>query len=133
VSPLKAGLKGGLKAGGGMLMWAALGYIVNKKLEADLERDLGLARKGFHRAAQRHQAENPGQPVYLKITVRSEDFSRYIPLMGWIPESPMLGIWKVELTTTPIDSPIVKVDDHRLEFLHPGIAREVTYTELIAP
>jgi uncharacterized protein DUF4157 len=135
-SPLKAGLKAGAVALGWMLAFAGLNYLVHRKVAKDLESNLEQARRAEHGFALYLRAHQPAKysgPVYLQLTIHSEEYSRYIPLVGWMPEAPVLEIGSETITTTGIETPIVTVDDHSLDLLRPGKTTEVTYTELLLP
>ncbi len=116
-----------------MLLFMALQYYVHKQQEEELEANIVRAKKSFHGSAVRHQQEHPGHPVYLTVTVRAEDYSRYFPFVGWTPEAPTLGIWRVEMTETLVPEPVVKVDDHSLDILRPGKTTYITYSEPLLP
>jgi hypothetical protein len=132
-SPLKAGLKAGAWAAGSVLIFMGLQYLVHKKLEEELDKNLEMARKAQRGYAQRvMKKEHPDKPIYLILEVRSEDYSRFIPLVGWMPEPPTLGIWRADLSLDPLPEPILKVKDERLNPLHPGMSTSYTWSELAA-
>lgn len=129
----KAGLKAGGQALIGVLLFAGLAYLVNRKLTQDLNASIQTALTGARGWAERLKREDPSKPVYMSIKVEAKDYSRYVPLMGWLPESPVLHMISIELVRAPIDPPIVEVQDNRLNLLRPGVTRTVTYTELMIP
>lgn len=130
---LRAGLRAGGQALIGVLVFAGLAYLVNRKLSRDLDASIATALAGARGWAERLKREDPSKPVYMRIKVEAKDYSRYVPLMGWLPESPVLHMISIELVRAPTDPPIVDVKDNRLDLLHPGITRTVTYTELMIP
>ena len=132
-SPWKAGLKAGGQAAAWMLLFAALDYYVHQKLQEQLENDIEQSRRGMHSWAVREKAKHPDQPVYFQIIVVSEEYSRYIPLLGWLPEPPKLLLASIGITSTQIESPTVTIDDHSLDLFHPGKTTSITYTELVIP
>jgi|GEM_PF-5572033 len=130
---LRAGLRAGGQALVGVLVFAGLAYLVNRKLSRDLDAAIATALAGARGWAERLKREDPSKPVYMRIKVEAKDYSRYVPLMGWLPESPVLHMLSIELVRAPTDPPIVEVKDHRLDLLRPGVTRTVTYTELMIP
>ncbi|WP_371542565.1 DUF4157 domain-containing protein [Streptomyces sp. NBC_00554] len=132
-SPWRAGLKAGGQALAWALVFAGLSYLVHKRLAEQLERDIDMSRQGSMPWARRTKADNPSKPVYLTITVRSEEYSRYVPLLGWMPESPRLFLAGIEISDRNVDPPSVVVEDHSLDILRPGKTVTVTYSELRIP
>jgi hypothetical protein len=131
---LKDGLKSGIKAIGWMILFAGLMYLIDKEQAEELEINIEKAKRAFRKSALRLKAEHPELPVYLTVVVRSERYERYIaPGIGWVPQTPILGIWKAELSRTPIDPPTVEVEDNRLVILRPGMVTTITYSELLEP
>ena len=129
-------LKGGLKAGGKaiavMLLFAGLEYLVHRELEKQLQSSIDTSRDHMYSWGTHFQIDHPG-PVYFRVVVRSEEYTRYIPLLGWMPESPRLYLASVGVTSTAVDPPVVTVDDHSFDLLRPGKSTEITYTELLVP
>lgn len=132
-SAWKVGLKAGGKALGVALAFAGLSYFVHSRLQKDLEASIEKARKGAMPWAQRVKREDPSKPVYMRVTVRSAEYNRFVPLLGWMPESPKLHMTQIALVREEIDPPIVEVQDNRLDVWRPGIETTVTYTELMVP
>ncbi len=132
-SAWKAGLKAGGKTVVAALIFAGLEYLVHKQLEKELEESIDKAREGAMPWAQRQKRQDPSKPVYMRVTVRSAAYNRYWPLAGWLPEPPQLKMTQIAMVRAEIDPPIVKVEDHQLDILHPGTSTEVTYTELMVP
>jgi len=114
-----------------MLLFGALDYLVRRRLEKDLEASLEEVRKGSMPWAQRLKREDASKPVYVRFTIQSEDYSNYVPLLGWVPEAPKLHMISMWIDRSEIDPPIVDVKDRRLDILHPGVTTTVTYTELM--
>jgi hypothetical protein len=132
-SAWKTGLKAGGKALVVMLAFAGLDYLVRRGLEKDLEASLEEARKGSMPWAQRLKREDASKPVYVSFTIQSEDYSNFVPLLGWMPEAPKLHMISMAMVRAEIDPPIVDVKDRRLDVWHPGVTTTVTYTELMVP
>jgi hypothetical protein len=132
-SAWKTGLKAGGKALVAMLAFAGLDYLVRRGLEKDLEASLEEARKGSMPWAQRLKREDASKPVYVSFTIQSEDYSNFVPLLGWMPEAPKLHMISMAMVRAEIDPPIVDVKDRRLDVWHPGVTTTVTYTELMVP
>jgi hypothetical protein len=128
-----AGLKAGGKALVVALIFAGLDYLVHRQLEKELEKSIDKARDGAMPWAQRLKREDPWDPVYMRVMVSSEDYSRYVPLLGWLPETPKLHMIQMAMVREEIDPPVVEVQDDRLNFWRPGVATTVTYTELMVP
>jgi hypothetical protein len=128
--------KAGLKAGGQMLayalIFAGLSYWVHRRLAEELEESIDMARKGKMPSARREKEEDPSKPVYLMIEVRSDEYTRYIPILGFFPES-KLFLSRFKLSREHVDPPFVVVEDHSLDFWRPGTTTIVTYTELMIP
>jgi hypothetical protein len=132
-SAWKAGLKAGGKALVIALIFAGLEYLVRRQLEKDLEESIDKARHGAMPWAQRLKREDPSKPVYMRVKVRSEDYSRYVVLLGWMPETPKLHMIQIAMVREEIDPPVVEVQDDRLNIWRPGVTTTVTYTELMVP
>ncbi|MDZ7268449.1 MAG: DUF4157 domain-containing protein [candidate division KSB1 bacterium] len=132
-STWKAGLQAGGKALGVALVFAGLEYLVRRRLEKDLEAAIDKARHGAMPWAQRLKREDPLKPVYMRVKIEAKDYSRYVPLLGWMPETPVLHMLQIAMVREVIDPPIVEVQDNRLDILHPGVTTTVTYTELMVP
>ncbi len=132
-SAWKAGLKAGGKALAGELLFAGLDYIVRQQLEKDLEASIDEARHGAMPWAQRVKRQDPSKPVYIRVKVQSEDYSRYVPALGWMPEAPVLHMIQIAVVREETDPPLVEVQDDRLNTLRPGVKTTVTYTELMVP
>ena len=133
ISAWKAGLKAGGKALVVTLIFAGLEYLVHRRLEKDLEASIDKAKKGAMPWAQRLKREDPSKPVYMRVMVQSEDYTRYIPLLGWMPETPVLHMIQIAMVRQEIDPPIVEVQDDRFNVWHPGVTTTVTYTEPMVP
>ena len=123
----------GGKALGVALIFAGLDYLVRRQLHKDLEESINKARHGAMPWAQRVKREDPSKPVHMRVKVQSEDYSRYVPLRGWMPETPVLHMIQIAMVREEIDPPLVEVQDHRLNVWRPGITTTVTYTELMVP
>jgi len=132
-SAWKAGLKAGGKALLVTLAFAGLEYLVHRQLEKDLDESLDKARQGAMPWAQRLKREDPSKPVYMRVKIRSEDYSKYVPLLGWMPETPVLHMIGMAMVREEIDPPLVEVQDNRDNFWRPGVTTTVTYTELMVP
>jgi hypothetical protein len=132
-SAWKAGLKAGGKALGIALIFAGLEYLVRRKLEKELEESIEKARHGAMPWAHRVKREDPSKPVYMRVMFESKDYSRYVLLLGWMPEPPVLHMTQIAMVREEIDPPVVEVQDHRLNVWHPGVTTTVTYTELMVP
>ena len=129
----KAGLKAGAEALGWALIYAGLGYLVNRRLEKELDESIDMARHGGMPFARSLQRENPSKPVYMKVMVRSGEDTRYVPIIGFLTEV-KLDMLSVGWVSEAIDPPIVEVEDTRLTNLwHPHVWTIVTYTELLLP
>jgi hypothetical protein len=131
-SPLKGGLKAGAKALGWALLFAGLDYLALRALVKQVEADIDLARPHMVKWAERENAKTPDKPVYLMIKVHFEDYTRYFPFLGWLPDRKMF-LASVALTVQPVDPPKVEVDDHSMDFFRPGKTIDTTYTELLIP
>jgi hypothetical protein len=131
-SPLKGGLKAGAKALGWALLFAGLDYLALRALVKQVEADIDLARPHMVKWAEREKAKTPDKPVYLMIKVHFEDYTRYFPFLGWLPDRKMF-LASVALTAQPVDPPKVEVDDHSMDFFRPGKTIDTTYTELLIP
>jgi hypothetical protein len=136
VRPVSA-WKTGLKAGGKALIWAlifaGLEYLVRRQLEKELEESIDKARHGAMPWAQRLKREDPSKPVYMRVKVQAEDYSRYAPFLGWMPEAPVLHMIQIAMVREEIDPPVVEVKDERLNVWRPGVTTTVTYTEPMVP
>lgn len=132
-SPWKSGLKAGGKAAAWMVLFAALDYFVHESLRDQLEKDIELSRRGMHSWAVREKAKHPDLPVYFRISIVSEEYSRYSPLLGWMPEPPKLFLSSIGLTPKPIEEPTVSIEDHSMNPFFPGKTTSIIYTELIIP
>jgi hypothetical protein len=132
-SAWKASLRAGGKALVIALAFAGLEYLVHRKLGKDLDESIDMARHGAMPWAQRLKREDPSRPVYMRVMVESQDYSRYIPLLGWMPETPVLHMIQMAMVREAIDPPVVEVRDERLNLLRPGVTTTVTYTELMVP
>jgi hypothetical protein len=132
-SAWKAGLKAGGKALGVALIFAGLGYLVHRKLGKDLDESIDKARHGAMPWAQRLKRDDPSKPVYMRVMVESKDYSRYVPLLGWMPETPVLHMIQIAMVREEIDPPVVKVRDERLNVWRPGVTTTVIYTEIMVP
>jgi hypothetical protein len=131
-SPFKSGLKAGGKALGWALLFAGLDYLALQQLVKDVEAQIDTARPHMLKWAEREKARTPDKPVFLMIKVRFDDYTRYMPLMGWLPDRKMF-LAGVAITAEPVDPPKVEVDDHSLDFFRPGQTIVTTYTELLIP
>ena len=129
--------KAGLKAGGKVLVWAlifaGLEYLVRRRLDKELDESIDKARDGAMPWAQRLKREDPSKPVYMRVMVRAEEYSRYVPLLGWMPETPKLHMIQIAMVREEIDPPVVENQDDRFNIWRPGVATTVTYTELMVP
>lgn len=133
VSPWRAGLKAGGETLAWILLFAGLEWYAHKRLAEDLEQSIEMSRKGSLPWAHQVKAQAPSKPVYLTIIVRSEEYSQYIPLLGWMPVSPRLFLAGIEVSDRNVDPPSVVVEDHSLDMLRPGKTTTVTYSELVIP
>lgn len=132
-SAWKAGLKAGGKALLVALAFAGLEYLVHRRLEKDLDESIDKARHGAMPWAQRLKRDDPSKPVYMRVKVQSEDYSRYVPFLGWMPETPILHMIQIAMVREEMDPPVVQVQDDRLNIFRPGVTTTVTYTELMVP
>lgn len=132
-SPLKAGLKAGGWAAAQMLLFAALDYYVHEQLQEQLEDDIATCRPHMLEYAEYLHRKDASHPYYYRVVVRSEEYSQYIPFLGWMPVAPRLLMTSCGVAGQPIDPPVVEVDDHSLDLLRPGKTVEVTYTEPLIP
>jgi len=132
-SAWKAGLKAGGKALVVALAFAGLAYLVQRKLQKDLDESIDKARHGEMPRAQRLKRDDPSKPVYMKVKVESRDYSTYVPLLGWMPDSPVLHMISIELVREEIDPPLVEVRDERFNIWRPGVTTTVTYAEPMVP
>ncbi|MGR9051039.1 MAG: hypothetical protein ACU84J_00175 [Gammaproteobacteria bacterium] len=133
VSAWRAGLKAGGKALFVTLIFAGLEYLVQRRLAKELDESLDQTRKGAMPWAQRLKRNDPSKPVYIRFTIESKDYSRYVPFLGWMPEAPVLHMISMAMLREEIAPPIVEVQDRRLDILKPGVTTRVTYTELMIP
>jgi hypothetical protein len=131
-SPLKAGVKAGVKTLGWALLFAGLDYLALRSMIKQVEEDIDQTRPHMLKWAQREKQKTPDQPVYLRITVRFDDYSRYMVLLGWMPDRRMM-LAGVAITAQPVDPPNIEVEDHSLDFFRPGKTTTTTYTELLIP
>ena len=92
-----------------------------------------MAKRGAMPWAQRLKREDLSKPVYMRVKVRSEDYSQYKLLLGWMPEPPVLHMIQIAMVREEIEQPIVEVQDNRADFWRPGMTTTVTYTELMVP
>lgn len=115
------------------MLFAGLDYIVRQRLEKDLEASIAEARQGAMPWAQRVKRQDPSKPVYMRVKVQSEDYSRYVPAVGWTPEAPVLRLIQIGVVREETDPPLVEVQDEGLNLLRPGVKTTVTYTELMVP
>lgn len=132
VSPLRGGLKAGGKALAWALLFIGLDYLALRQMQKQLEQDIDQARPHMLKWAQSEKARTPDKPVYLRIHVRFDDYTRYFPLLGWMPERRLI-LAGVGIQDHPIDPPITEVEDHTLNFFRPGTTTQVQYTELLIP
>jgi hypothetical protein len=127
--------KGGLKAGGKAAIWAlvfaGLDYYVHRRLAKELEESITMTHNGAMPWAQRLKREDPSKPVYMMVKVESKEYSKFIPLLGWMPEPPVLHMISMAMVREPISPPIVEVQDNRLNPWTPGVTTTITYTELM--
>jgi hypothetical protein len=128
----RGGLKAGAKALGWALLFAGLDYLALKALADQVEADIDKARPHMQKWAEKEKAQTPDKPVYLKIKVHFEDYTKYLPFMGWLPDRKMF-LASVAITAQPVDPPTVEVEDHSMDFFRPGQTIETTYTELLIP
>ena len=132
-APWKAGLKAGGKALLVMLVFAGLEYLVRRGLDKKLEASLEMARKGSQPWAERLKREDPSKPVYVSFKIQSEDYSNFVPLMGWMPEAPKLHMISMALVRAEIDPPIVDVEDRAINVWRPAATTTTTHPELLVP
>jgi Domain of unknown function (DUF4157) len=132
-SAWKAGLKAGGKALVVALVFAGLDYLVHRKLEKELDESIDEARHGAMPWAQRLKRDDPSKPVYMRVMVESKEYSRFVPLLGFLPESPVLHMIQIAMVRAEIDPPLVEVRDERLNVWRPGVTTTVTYTDLMIP
>jgi hypothetical protein len=132
VSPLKGGLKAGGKALAWQLLFIGLDYWARRQMQKQLERDIDQTRPHMLKWAQREKARTPDKPVYIRIHVRFEDYTRYFPGVGWMPERRLM-LAGVGIRDHPIDPPITEVEDHTTAIFRPGKTTQVQYTELLIP
>jgi hypothetical protein len=132
-SAWKAGLKAGGKALLVTLAFAGLEYLVHRQLEKDLDESIDKSRHGAMPWAQRLKREDPSKPVYMRVKIQSQDYSKYVPLLGWMPETPVLHMIAIAMVREEIDPPLVEVQDDRDNFWRPGVTTTVTYTDLMVP
>jgi hypothetical protein len=131
---LKAGVKAGVKTGLYMLAFMGLEYLARRIQEREVQENIDRCRIGQHKAAERLKAEHPDEPIYFTVRVADEEWSNYIPLLGWMPEAPRVHLLSCGSPTTEvIDPPIVEEEDYRLRIWHPGMRTTVTYSELMIP
>ncbi len=131
-SPWRAGLRAGGEALAWVLVFAGLDYLVHRRLQKDLDESIDKSRRGVQPWARRVKAEDPSKPVYLTIMVVSEEYSRYRPLLGWMPDS-KLYLASIEVSDRNVDPPKVEVEDHSLDILNPGTTTTIRYSELLIP
>ena len=125
----RGGLKAGAKAAGWMLLFMGLDYLVQRRLEQELDKSLREAHSGAMPWALRLKREDPSKPVYIKFTVRSERKQKFIPLLGWMPDPPVLHMTSMEMVRTAMEP---RTDDgSRVDFFHAEDWREVVYTDLM--
>jgi hypothetical protein len=129
-----------LKAGGKALLvalaFAGLEYLVHRQLEKDLDESIDKTRQGAMPWAQRLKREDPSKPVYMRVKIRSEDYQKFVPLLGWMPETPVLHMIGMAMVREEIDPPLVEVKDDPVGLFPPwraGVTTTVTYTELMVP
>ena len=133
-SPWKTGLKAGGKALIYALVFAGLEYWVHKELEKELEESLEMARKGSLPWARHEKQRDNSRPVYVRWTIESKEYSKYIPFLGWMPQTPVLHMTSMAMVREEIVSPpMIETVDNRLDLFHPGVTTTVTYTELMVP
>jgi hypothetical protein len=135
-TPWKGGLKTGLKEGGKAALWAllfvGLDYLRRKALEERVEKEMANLRQHMRGFGERQKKSTPNQPVFLRFVVTYMDYQKYFPVTGWMPE-PLEGIVSASVTSTPMDSPELRVENHEGDFFYPGTTTILTFTEPYIP
>lgn len=132
-TPLKVGAKAALKTLGWALLFAGLDYLAIRQMEKQVEADIDRARPHMLNWAQHEKTRTPDKPVYLVLSIRFEDCSRYMVFLGWLPDR-KLHMAFIGITDKPVDPPRVEVEaDHSLRIFRPGKTTLITYTELLIP
>ena len=98
----------------------------------ELEDSIEKSREGVQPWARRRKATDLSKPVYLTILIVSKEYSRYYPLLGWLPENELF-LGGIEVSDRNVDPPVVEVEDHSLDFFHPGKTTRIRYSELLIP
>jgi hypothetical protein len=132
VSPLKSAMKAGLKAAGWAVLFLVLDYLAVQALIEQVEADIEKTRPHMKKWAEREKAKAPDKPAYLQIKIVFDDYQKYFPLMGWLPDRKMY-LSSVAIATQALDPPKVDVEDHSLDFFRSGKTIVTTYTELLIP
>jgi hypothetical protein len=131
---LKVGLKAGAKGGLQMLAFMGLDYLVRRLQEKEVQENIDRCRVGQQKSAERLKAEHPDEPIYFTVEVVDEEWSNFVPLLGWMPEPPKVHLVMCGSPTTEVvDPPVVEVRDYRLRVWRPGMTTTVTYSELMIP
>jgi hypothetical protein len=132
VSPVRSGLKAGVKTLGWALLFVGLDYLALREMQNRVEKDIDETRPHMLTWAKRNKARSPDKPVYLVVRVRFDDYTRYFPFLGWMPDRRLI-LAGVGVQDQPIDPPTTEVEDHSLDFFRPGKTTVVSYTELLIP
>jgi hypothetical protein len=125
----RGGLKAGAKAAGWMLLFMGLDYLVQRRLERDLDESIQRAHTGAMPWALRLKREDPSKPVYVRLTVRSAQTQKFVPLLGWMPDPPVLHMTSMAMVRAPMDPHID--EGSRFDLFHAEEWREVVYTDLM--
>lgn len=131
-APWKAGLKAGGKAAAWMIVFAALDYALWVSLQEQVEQEMEKVSQHTQSWARREKAENPEQPVYITWTVRLDNYQRFFPLVGWVPDLRRLMLAGFSIGVTRLDTPSVDVQATH-DLFYDGETRTTKFSELLIP
>jgi len=116
-----------------MVLFMGLQYLVDRKLADQLESNLEKARAHFlHYALYLREHGGEAVPVYLTIEVRKNQGWTYVPFVGFLEEN-TLDIWSVGIDKPPLDEPITRTEDRRLNLSDQRLTTYYTWSELLVP
>jgi hypothetical protein len=62
----------------------------------------------------------------MSVKVQSEDYTKYVPLLGYMPDTPVLHMIGFLMVREEIGPPLVEQQDDRLNVWRPGVKTTVT-------
>jgi hypothetical protein len=130
---LKPGAIAAGKALGIALIFIGLEYELWRSLEIELKNSIDKTKQGAMPWAQRIKREDPSKPVFMRVRVQLENYTKFIPLLGHVPDRRTLHMIGWEMSREELVQPLIKVEDHQGNIWNPGITKTLTYTEAMLP